>query len=110
HTRFSRDWSSDVCSSDLTGFFQWVWLEEKIRRGELPEAADQFNSLQDKLEEAFSTLSLPQPFYFSSVSGHIEDKGTVDYLLDIARQAGMDARYIAVEDIGEQDGQFVDLD
>src|SRR5690606_39900235 len=23
HTRFSRDWSSDVCSSDL-GAFQWI--------------------------------------------------------------------------------------
>src|SRR5690606_39685454 len=24
HTRFSRDWSSDVCSSDLVKF--WFWL------------------------------------------------------------------------------------
>ena len=93
-----------------TGFFQWVWLEEKIQRGELPSGADQFNSLQDKLEEAFRSLSLPQPFYFSSVSENIEDKGTVDYLMDIARQAGMDTRYIAIENIGEHDGQFVDLE
>src|SRR5690606_39452767 len=30
HTRFSRDWSSDVCSSDLSGGEQWTgvsyWL------------------------------------------------------------------------------------
>src|SRR5690606_10469718 len=25
HTRFSRDWSSDVCSSDLTGTPSWRW-------------------------------------------------------------------------------------
>lgn len=93
-----------------TGFFQWVWLEEKIKRGELPAQADQFNSLQDKLEEAFGSLSLPQPFYFSSVGENVEDKGTVDYLMDIARQAGVDSRYISVEDIGEHDGQFVDLE
>lgn len=93
-----------------TGFFQWVWLEEKIQRGELPSGADQFNSLQDKLEEAFRSLPLPQPFYFSSVSDNIEDKGTVDYLMDIAQQAGMDVRYIAIENIGEHDGQFVDLE
>src|SRR5690606_40147423 len=25
HTRFSRDWSSDVCSSDLEGFINLSW-------------------------------------------------------------------------------------
>lgn len=93
-----------------TGFFQWVWLEQQIERGELPAHADQFNSLQDKLEEAFRTLSLPQPFYFSSVTESIEDKGTVEYLMDIARQADIDARYIAIEEIGEAEGQLVDLE
>jgi glutathionylspermidine synthase len=93
-----------------TGFFQWVWLEEKIKNGDLPASADQFNSLQDKLEEAFRELALPQPFYFSSVADNSEDKGTVEYLMDIARQAGLDARYIAIEQIGEADGQFVDLE
>src|SRR5690606_39763152 len=27
HTRFSRDWSSDVCSSDLTSDFVYTWNE-----------------------------------------------------------------------------------
>jgi glutathionylspermidine synthase len=91
-----------------TGFFQWVWLEDQIKNGVLPAGADQFNSLHDKLEQAFSHLALPQPFYFSSVRDSIEDKGTVDYLMDIALQAGVDARYIALEDIGELKGQFFD--
>src|SRR5690606_40678802 len=26
HTRFSRDWSSDVCSSDLSASSRWPWL------------------------------------------------------------------------------------
>ena len=91
-----------------TGFFQWVWLEDQIKNGVLPAHADQFNSLHDKIEHAFSTLALPQPFYFSSVRESIEDKGTVDYLMDIALQAGVDARYIALEDIGELKGQFFD--
>lgn len=93
-----------------TGFFQWVWLEDQIKQGVLPERADQFNSLHDKLEAAFAQLPLPQPFYFSSVRESLEDKGTVDYLMDIAAQAGLDVRYIALEDIGELDGQFVDLE
>lgn len=93
-----------------TGFFQWVWLEEQIQGGVLPAGADQFNSLQDKVEQAFQELYLPNPFYFCSVRGSAEDKGTVHYLMDLATQAGMDARYLAVEDIGEIDGQMVDLD
>ncbi len=93
-----------------TGFFQWVWLEDQINAGALPANADQFNSLQDKLEQAFAELKLPQPFYFSSVRESIEDKGTVEYLMDIATQAGVDTRYIAIEDLGELQNQLVDLE
>lgn len=93
-----------------TGFFQWVWLEDQINAGVLPAHADQFNSLQDKLEQALGELQLPRPFYFSSVRESIEDKGTVEYLMDIATQAGVDARYIAIEDLGELHGQLVDMD
>lgn len=93
-----------------TGFFQWVWLEDQIAAGALPAHADQFNSLQDKLEQAFAELNLPQPFYFASVRESVEDKGTVEYLMDIATQAGVDGRFIAVEDLGELQGQLVDLD
>lgn len=93
-----------------TGFFQWVWLEDMLMRGALPQGADQFNSLQDKLQQAFSELNLPQPFYFASVTESIEDKGTIDYLMDIALQAGVNCRYIELEQLGEIDGQLVDLD
>jgi len=93
-----------------TGFFQWVWLEDQLLRGELPQGADQFNSLQDKLQQAFAELNLPQPFYFASVTESIEDKGTVDYLMDIALQAGLNCRYIQLEQLGDIDGQLVDLD
>lgn len=92
------------------GFFQWVWLEEQMQAGLLPAEADQFNSLQDKLEQAFQELLLPNPFYFSSVKQSAEDRGTVHYLMDLAKQAGMDVRYLAIEDIGEVDGQMVDLE
>lgn len=93
-----------------TGFFQWVWLEDQLMRGELPQGADQFNSLQDKLQQAFSELQLPQPFYFASVADSIEDKGTVDYLMDIALQVGVNSRYIQLEKLGDIEGQLVDLE
>lgn len=91
-----------------TGFFQWVWLEDQQMRGRLPQGADQFNSLQDKLEQAFASIPLRQPCYFSSVDGNIEDKGTINYLMDIASQAGIDSRYLPLDQLGEIDGQLVD--
>src|SRR2546422_4426500 len=39
HTRCSRDWSSDVCSSDLPDRLRariLLWIEEEIRLGNLP--------------------------------------------------------------------------
>ena len=93
-----------------TGFFQWVWLEDQIMRGKVPQGADQFNSLQDQLEAAFANLPLANPLYFASVANSIEDKGTVMYLMDIAKQAGVDSRFIELEQLGEAGGQLVDLD
>lgn len=93
-----------------TGFFQWVWLEDQIMRGKVPQGADQFNSLQDQLEAAFANLPLTNPLYFASVANSIEDKGTVMYLMDIAKQAGVDSRFIELEQLGETSGQLVDLE
>ncbi len=30
-------------------FFQWLWLEQQIKRGALPAASDQYNQIQDLL-------------------------------------------------------------
>ena len=92
-----------------TGFFQWIWLEDQLKRGHLPAHADQFNSLQDKLEQAFRDLVLPSPLYFSCVADNTEDRGTVAYLQDIAQQAGRDTRFIDLAAVGELQGQLVDL-
>lgn len=91
-----------------SGFFQWMWLEEQIANRYLPKGADQFNSLQEKLIEAFGTLQLPQPFHFSSVEESREDYGNVRYLMDCAAQAGVIGEYIALEQLAELNGQFVD--
>lgn len=91
-----------------SGFFQWVWLEDQIKRGQLPAHADQFNSLQDQLEYRFSRLQLRQPLYLSCVAESIEDLGTVQYLQDIATQAGLDARLLPLDQVGVINGQLVD--
>jgi glutathionylspermidine synthase len=96
-------------------FFQWVWMEDQIRAGQLPASADQFNSIQDALIERFKSIAAEDktfsaPLYFASVRDSIEDKGTTDYLRDVAHQAGWVTEYIVLEDIGwSTDSGFVDL-
>jgi glutathionylspermidine synthase len=94
------------------GSFQYAWLEEMISLGRLPKNADQFNSLHERLANFFFTTDIPLPLYLSSVKGSEEDRGTVDYIRDIAIQAGLTTNVIDIEDIGHNanNGKFVDLD
>ncbi|MER1720990.1 glutathionylspermidine synthase family protein, partial [Proteus terrae] len=32
-----------------SAFFQWIWLEDQVNAGRLPQNADQFNSIQDQI-------------------------------------------------------------
>lgn len=95
-------------------FFQWVWLEDQIKAGHLPKNADQFNSLQDKLVEAFSCIgrAIGKPLHLASCRGSTEDLGTVEYLRDCAHQAGLRTHTLHMEDIGWSDllGQFTDME
>jgi glutathionylspermidine synthase len=94
-------------------YFQWLWLEQIIARGDLPAYADQFNAIQELLIEAFTAVknTLQQPLYFSSVKNHVEDRGTVLYLRDCAAQAGISTEIIDIEDIGLAAGaRFTDLE
>ncbi len=97
-----------------TGFWQWVWLDDMIKAGELPEQTDQFNSLQEKLVARFSTIeanSLGGPLHFSCCEGSEEDRGTVQYLEDCARESGIDTKFVYVDDIGYGEGDVLtDLD
>jgi glutathionylspermidine synthase len=90
---------------------QWDWLEQAMALGSLPKGCDQFNSIHERLIAAFAGLREPAPYrlHLSSVQNSNEDKGTVDYLMDCARQAGLDARFTYVEEIGLlADGRFCD--
>lgn len=91
--------------------FQWFWLEDQIKAGRLPADADQFNSIHEKLVSRFSELAGKGALYLTSYAEHAEDRGTVDYIADCARQGGFETRFIAIGDIGlGSDGQFYDLD
>jgi len=93
-----------------TAVFQWLWLEDRIADGALPSDADQFNSLHEKLVERFRTIFPTGGFmHFSSDADFVEDRQTVRFLEDLARQAGLDPKFVAIDQIAlNADGQFVD--
>lgn len=91
------------------GVFQWFWLEDQTKAGVLPAGADQFNSIHDRLIAAFQLYGQGRSLHLTSVPDSIEDRGTVAYLEDCARQAGMQTHFVAIGDIGlTREGQFVD--
>ena len=95
-----------------TAVFQWLWLEEQIASGVLPPHADQFNSLHEKLVSRFANLFPPlTQIHFSSDAEFIEDRQTVLFLEDLAVQADLKPRFVAINDIGiDNNGLFVDLE
>jgi glutathionylspermidine synthase len=91
--------------------FQWTWLEQAIERQIIPSPADQFNSIHERLIEAWKKLGAGRHVHLTGISENIEDAGTLAYLEDTARQAGLTTTLIDIEDIGlRDDGRFVDLD
>ena len=93
-----------------TAVFQWLWLEDQIASGVLPAETDQFNSLHEKLVARFRTIFPDGGFmHFSSEPDFVEDRQTVLFLEDLAKQAGLDPQFVALGDIGlNADGRFVD--
>jgi glutathionylspermidine synthase len=91
--------------------FQWTWLEQAIERRIIPSRADQFNSIHDRLIEAWSKLGEGQHLHLAGTLETAEDAGTLAYLEDTARQARLQTTMIDIEDIGWRDtGGFVDLE
>ena len=97
-----------------SGFWQWLWLEQQVDRGALPRSSDQFTSLQEKLIYRFIALKNHYPgevLHLSCCKDTEEDLGTVTYLQDCAEAAGIETRFVFIEDIGHGEGDWLtDLD
>ncbi|MDC7789831.1 glutathionylspermidine synthase family protein [Rhodoplanes sp. TEM] len=107
-----------------TGVFQWLWLEEAIARKIVPAGSDQFNSVHEKLIAGWREVAAAISRGAATGQGHgepvrgvhlagalesTEDLGTLAYLEDTARQAGLDTTMIAMDRIGRRpNGDFVD--
>ncbi|MBV1787409.1 glutathionylspermidine synthase family protein [Marinobacterium sp. D7] len=93
-----------------SGFWSWLWLEQMVKRGSLPRAADQFTSLQEKLISRFAQLEQAHPgelLHLACCKDTEEDLGTITYLSDCAQAAGIATKLIFVEDIGHGEGDWL---
>jgi glutathionylspermidine synthase len=88
---------------------QWHWLQA-VRPG-----ADQFNSIHEKLIDAWARLrsaAASQTLHFAAVSEEDspEDWGNLEYLRDTAIQAGWSTVALPIDQIGHGGIDFVDQD
>ncbi len=91
--------------------FQWTWLEQAVERAIIPKRADQFNSIHERLIEAWKKLGGTHHLHLAGMLESSEDSGTLAYLEDTARQAGLSTTLLDIEEIGlSEDHRFLDLD
>ncbi|MFI7432910.1 glutathionylspermidine synthase family protein [Micromonospora haikouensis] len=86
---------------------QWFWLEETR------PAADQWNSLHERLVAAWARIGAGlhddrMHVVWSSEEESGEDQITAGYLAETARQAGLKAELLPIQDIGWDGRRFVD--
>ena len=94
-----------------TAVFQWEWLEQIKELNLISEDCDQFNEVHEKIVKILSQLDIDGLTHFACNHDIEDDKGTVDYLEECAREAGLKTCSLAMEDIGlDGDGRFTDLD
>ena len=94
-----------------TSIFQWVWLEQAMERALIPKGCDQFNSMHEKLVAAFGKLGVDAKLTLACARDSLEDKGTIEYLADCARQGGLETQSLFMDEIGvDPEGRFTDLD
>lgn len=105
------------CNGDTPGalyeaaVFQWLWFEDQMAHGHLPQGGDQFNRLHDALVEAFGRMPQATPIHFAASARNAEDRVWALYLADCARQARREAAALDIEAIGiDGAGGLTDLE
>lgn len=85
---------------------QWTW------KVDVQPQADQFNSLHEALVARLTDIGMrfARPhLHLACLFDSLEDVGNVEYLMDVALQAGWQASILDLSEIGAwPDGQFVD--
>jgi glutathionylspermidine synthase len=103
---FNADTPTSLFESSVV---QWHWLQD------FDERRDQFNSIHEKLIASWSYLKEylhPGLLHFTTAKDSVEDLTTTEYLRDCAIQAGIDTKFIYLDEIGWDTAfpQFIDLE
>ena len=91
-----------------TSLMQWKWLQDE------KPTCDQFNSVHEKLLSVFETIKDKMPkntaMHFAGLEHLGEEFQTCMYLLDLASQAGIESKFIDINQIGYDNrlDKFVD--
>ena len=94
-----------------TAVFQWAWLEQAVELGLIAEDCDQFNEVHESIVQAFPNMGVGALAHFACNHDIDDDKETLDYLEECAREAGLETCSLAMADIGINDQQrFTDLE
>lgn len=101
------EYNADTPTSIIeTAVAQWGWKQD------VQPQADQFNSLHEALVARLADIALrfAQPrLHLACQVESLEDVGNVEYLMDVALQAGWQAGMLDLSEIGVLDGgQFAD--
>ena len=101
------EYNADTPTSLLeASAIQWYWMKDKF------PTADQFNSIHDKLVAKWTELKdylKAGPLYFTSLD-MIEDYMNLQYMIETAKQGGLETESVNITDIGWDsiDNKFVD--
>lgn len=107
---FNADTPTSLVESAV---IQWFWLEDRIASGLAP-GWDQFNSIHELLIDSWAEIAAIQEIahvHVAAMMDQPEDQMTATYMLDVARQAGLEASLIDMASVGYNPArrQFVDL-
>ncbi len=91
--------------------FQWVWFEETMAAGLIPQNCDQSAQIHEYLVEAFRGMGIEGLLHLACLRDIEDDRETVRYLEECAQEAGLETQFLAMQDIGiDAAGQFTDLE
>lgn len=91
---FNADTPTALLESSV---IQWYWLKD------VKPMADQFNSIHERLIAHYQVIQkwmTSNRMHFCCVEDSLEDLMTVKYMEDVAQQAGLDTRFLFIEQLG----------
>ena len=91
---FNADTPTSLFESSVV---QWYWLQDYDQK------SDQFNSIHEKLVDYWKYLKdylYDYPLHFSAVKDCLEDITTTEYMRDCAIQAGLETKFLYIDEIG----------